>query len=146
MGPFLLISFVDVSLQKRQLSKRKVTPQVVPQGLQECTAFPEAHSILKSCRAKIQKFHIRKCDFTPTPGVPLTSPGPKSCSIPSKPIGLPIDFTRDLQDRLRTLCSRANQTLANGGPSLSPIIVVTTRGAGITAAAGTRLVVRRLAC
>ena len=36
VGPFLLISFVDVSLQKRQLSKRKVTPQVVPQGLQEC--------------------------------------------------------------------------------------------------------------
>ena len=80
MGPFLLISFVDVSLQKRQLSKRKVTPQVVPQGLQECKRKMSETSIY----------------FTPTPGVPSASPGPKTYSIPSKPIGLPIDFTKDL--------------------------------------------------
>ena len=41
-------------------------------------------------------------DFTPTPEVPLTSPDPKSCSLPGLRTVKLADLPKDLQDRLRT--------------------------------------------
>ena len=71
--PFAPLAFVP---HRRIRSGLAPSPRVVSQGLQ---------------------------DFTPTPGIPQTSPGPKSSSFPSKPHSWLRDFTKDLLGRLRTL-------------------------------------------
>ena len=42
-------------------------------------------------------------DFTPTPGIPLSSPGSKLCSIKGSSTVKPWDYTSDLQNNLRAL-------------------------------------------